>query len=110
MSDTIKRLIEKVDRGEELTKEDLDAFEAEMPDTVECIRRTAEAAITWLTEVLPLWVDALTAAIQPALDMERIDTCPNKRVVHLARHAKKWRTRKKNRRRAFKILEKEAKR
>lgn len=31
--------------------------------------------------------------------------CPNKRVVHLALHGKKARTRKKNRNRAIKILE-----
>jgi len=32
--------------------------------------------------------------------------CPNKRVVHLARYAKKYRTRKKNLNRAYKIVEK----
>ena len=36
-----------------------------------------------------------------------LDLCPDKRVVHLAKYGKKARTRKKNRRRAFKILEKE---
>ena len=34
--------------------------------------------------------------------------CPNNRVVHLAKYGKKERTRKKNRRRACKILKKEA--
>lgn len=34
-----------------------------------------------------------------------IKCCPNKRVVHLALHAKKPRTRKKNFHRAIKILE-----
>lgn len=35
------------------------------------------------------------------------ETCPDRRVVHLAGHGRTWRTRKKNVRRAFKILEKE---
>ena len=34
-----------------------------------------------------------------------LDCCPNKRVVHLAKHGKKKRTRKKNLHRAIKILE-----
>lgn len=34
-----------------------------------------------------------------------INCCPDKRVVHLAAHGKKARTRKKNRNRAIKILE-----
>lgn len=34
-----------------------------------------------------------------------IDCCPNRRVAHLALHGKKARTRKKNRNRAFRILE-----
>ena len=34
-----------------------------------------------------------------------LDCCPNKRVVHLAKHATKKRTRKKNYNRAIKILE-----
>lgn len=36
-----------------------------------------------------------------------IEICPDRRVVHLAGHGRTWRTRKKNVRRAFKILEKE---
>lgn len=38
-----------------------------------------------------------------------MDACPNRRVVHLAKHATKRRTRKKNLHRAFRLLEKEAK-
>lgn len=34
------------------------------------------------------------------------NTCPNRRVAHLAKHARKERTRKKNLRRAFRIAEK----
>ncbi len=36
-----------------------------------------------------------------------IELCPNKRVVHLIKHARKVRTRKKNFERAIRILEKE---
>lgn len=36
------------------------------------------------------------------------EVCPNKRVIYLAMYAKKRKTRKKNRNRAIRILEKEA--
>ena len=36
-----------------------------------------------------------------------LDMCPNKKVVHLAKHARKLQTRKKNFNRVIKILEKE---
>lgn len=36
---------------------------------------------------------------------DMLDMCPNKRVVHLAKHARKLRTRKKNFNRVIKILE-----
>ena len=38
---------------------------------------------------------------------EMLDMCPNKKVVHLTKHARKLRTRKKNFNRVIKILEKE---
>ena len=44
----------------------------------------------------------LTGVSQLAIDM-----CPNRKVVHLAKHAKKRRARKKNLNRAIYILEKE---
>lgn len=47
-------------------------------------------------------IDALVGFSKAVLEL-----CPNKRVVHLAKHGRKWRTRKKNRRRAYRILEKE---
>lgn len=34
-----------------------------------------------------------------------LEVCPNKRIIYLATHAKKYRTRKKNLHRAFRILE-----
>lgn len=44
----------------------------------------------------------LTGVLQLAIDM-----CPNRKVVHLAKHANKRRARKKNLNRAIYILEKE---
>lgn len=38
------------------------------------------------------------------------ELCPNKKVKHLAKYAKKERTRKKNRRRAYRLLDKEIRR
>lgn len=43
------------------------------------------------------------------MDSDLRKKCPNKRVVHLAYHAKKERTRKKNLARMIKIIEKQEK-
>ena len=64
------------------------------------------------------WLEHLADALTPVLDalaryhndLARLEECPNRRVVHLAKHAKKARTRKKNLRRAMRIIEKEGKR
>lgn len=47
-------------------------------------------------------IDAMLGITKAVLEL-----CPDKRVVHLARHARKERTRKKNRRRAYRLLMKE---
>lgn len=59
-----------------------------------------EATFTALGKVAKDVMLAITGVYEAV-----INCCPDKRVVHLALHAKKARTRKKNRNRAFKILE-----
>ena len=99
----------KLGRGEELTQEDVNAIIAEMPDIYESMRRTVESLTAWLLEVTPMWVSAITSLItQLSTEREALDYCPDQRVVQLAKYGKKARTRKKNLRRAYKIIEKEA--
>lgn len=59
-----------------------------------------EASFTAIAKVSKDVMLAITGVYEAV-----INCCPNKRVVHLALHAKKARTRKKNRNRAFRILE-----
>lgn len=108
MTPTIKQALEKIKRGEEITPEEVEAVSAELPDVFECLRRIAESLSHWLVEVLPMWVEAIAAAIPQLLEAEAtLDRCPNPRVLHLAKHGKKWRTRKKNRARAYRLIETE---
>lgn len=78
----------------ECTTEDNDISEVigNIPD--------CEAAFEMLAKTTKDLILTLTGMYQAA-----IDCCPDKRVVHLALHGKKARTRKKNRNRAFRILE-----
>lgn len=57
---------------------------------------TLTATISW-----DKLMDAIYRVTEAVLDM-----CSNRRVAHLAKHARKERTRKKNLRRAFRIAEK----
>lgn len=59
-----------------------------------------EASFTTVAKLTKDIILAMTGMYQ-----EVIESCPDKRVAHLALHAKKARTRKKNRNRAFRILE-----
>ena len=61
-----------------------------------------EAAIEGICKLYKNALMYLTGVSQLAIDM-----CPNRKVVHLAKHAKKRRARKKNLNRAIYILEKE---
>lgn len=92
-------------------------------------RQLTEAENEELRELLQPYTDTLAGAISTILDafknMARVlgqtfqavkegviqaqvlNRCPDRRVVHLAKHAKKARTRKKNLRRAMRIMEKE---
>lgn len=59
-----------------------------------------EASFEWLVKISKDTMLAITGMYSVVLNC-----CPNKRVVHLALHGKKAKTRKKNRNRAFRILE-----
>ena len=61
-----------------------------------------EASFTAIVKASKEAMLAITGVYQAV-----INSCPNKRVAHLALHGKKARTRKKNRNRAFRILEEE---
>ena len=69
---------------------------------------------TGLSETMTCSIKMVGQAAQRALDAllgvtkAMLELCPDKRVVHLAKHARKERTRKKNRRRAYRLLAKEA--
>ena len=54
--------------------------------------------------------EAFAAVKNGIVQAQTLNRCPNKRVVHLAKYAKKRRTRKKNLHRAMRIIEEEAKR
>lgn len=111
MNELTQSAIEKAKRGEALTEEEIDAICHALPEEVEqfknaitplweLISTALDNIIRWLTDVIPLM----------AYEVDKtLDACPNRRVIYLARHARKHRTRKKNIRRAFKITEKEAK-
>ena len=66
-----------------------DAFyKIRLEDTFARLSKVSMLAATMMTELGPVVI---------------IASCPNKRVAHLARHGKK-RTRKKNRKRALKLI------
>lgn len=67
-----------------------EAYDSEKADSFECVCKLSKEAAMAIFGIR----DAV------------LKCCPNKRVTHLASSAKKSRTRKKNLRRAIKILEK----
>ena len=77
--------------------------------------RVIAKAVTVIAEMLPPIIEALAETLRPTIKeigylMERIiDLYPNKRVLHLAKHGKKARTRKKNINRISKHFERESK-
>lgn len=120
-------------KPEELSREQLQLPEGLSQEQMEKIAEVAAHAVrTFMQAMSPIFdtvkeaagevarhISQIADALGPALEMyaaafrelqlQNIEGCPNRRVVHLAKHGKKARTRKKNVRRAFKILQKEAK-
>lgn len=81
----------------------LAAMPPEMRDELE---EVVSSAINALIEVLPSAIEYLVAVLPPRIyeANKLLDCCPNRRVLHLARHGRKRRTRKKNMRRAYKMI------
>lgn len=103
-----------------MNEEQLKAYRETLPGFTD---EQMEAIRDFGTALGVAWVEireklaAFVAAVSPALgelgrylaSQSWLDDCPNRKVVHLAKHGRKWRTRKKNLHRAQRIMEKEAK-
>ena len=79
---------------------------ADFPELALCIEKLAEMIppiIETIVELLPLYIGAIRDLSERTLTLY-----PNKRVLHLAKHGKKARTRKKNINRIKKHFEREA--
>ena len=92
--------VETFDPGEEWPKENPYIQRGLTGTMTCCIKMVGQAAQRAQRAVYALL--GITEAV--------LELCPDKRVVHLAKHARKERTRKKNRRRAYRLMMKEAKR
>ena len=101
------------------SQEQLEKIAEELAPCIEALTATARAVSEALTEAMGSFIKALAETgkrLAPVFknlarylnDQTWLEKCPNRRVVHLAKHAKKARTRKKNLRRAMRIIEKEA--
>lgn len=78
-----------------------------MPDAAEQLTELAERCVTWFTVTAPSVIQWAVENIQGLLcgqSKQLLDLCPNRRVLHLAKHGRKYRTRKKNRRRAYDLI------
>lgn len=103
-----------------MNDEQLKEYKREPPiltdEQIEALRRLGETLVEAWQEIRDRLADVVTT-LSPALkklaqylaeQAVELEKCPNRRVVHLAKHSKKARTRKKNLHRAMRIMEKEA--
>lgn len=115
----LKELAEKINAGyvptDEETQAAREALEPAYAATGQVVEKLAAALaevvpvmVEWVNNVIPQLVNAYRSTVY--FDLARIEDCPNRRVVHLARYAKKARVRKKNINRALRIMGKEDKR
>jgi len=102
---------EQMEKIAEVAAHAVRAFMQAMSPIFDTVKEAAGEVARHISQVADALGPALEmyAATFRELQLQNIEGCPNRRVVHLARHGKKARTRKKNVRRAFKILQKEAK-
>lgn len=115
MTETQKRVYEEMLPG--FTDEQIEALERSTQKAVEVfqemlqeLREGLAEATRRLAEAWAPTLAAFSAAVTRCLtEQKELERCPNRRVVHLAKHAKKARTRKKNLHRAMRIIKKEAK-
>lgn len=106
-----------------MTDEQLKAYREALPgatdEQLEALSRFVESlADAWraICDAMASFASAIAPAVKAVKDLAQyltyqseLERCPNRKVVHLAKHAKKARTRKKNLHRAMRIIEKEAK-
>lgn len=103
-----------------MTAEQRKAYREVLPgatdEQLEAVGRFVESlADSWrvIRDALARFASAIAPAVKALAQyltyQEELERCPNRKVVHLAKHAKKARTRKKNLHRAMRIIEKEAK-
>lgn len=103
-----------------MTDEQLKIYKEVLPgatdEQLEAVNRLVEnLADAWreicnkFVSIASAMAPAVSALAQYVTDQAELEKCPNRKVVHLAKHAKKARTRKKNLHRAMRIIEKEAK-
>lgn len=105
MNEALYNAVLKYRQGQELTQEDMDACLVGMMDAVEAVRAAWEGLNDLLKKTIPPLAEWLGDILKTLIAIyAELDRCPDRRVAHLARHAGKNRTRKKNIRRAFKIL------
>lgn len=88
-------LLQAVKIGENATLGDLNIFEK-----IAEIRRTWEASLDFFAEA----ATSMGSAMSTFYDLD-VNSCGNRRVAHLAKYGRKARTRKKNKNRAFKMIE-----
>lgn len=97
--------IVEASKARELTEEE----KADLVEVMQPIVDAAMEAFKSLAEAFGKLQKALVRGINLGLlESQVLPKCPNKRVVHLAKHGRKWRTRKKNLHRAARIVKKEA--
>ena len=98
----------EIAKERQLTEEE----DEELREIIQPYADTLAVAFNTLLDAFKSMARALGQAYQAAkesIDLaQMLSRCPNKRVVHLAKYARKKRTRKKNLHRALRILEKEA--
>lgn len=104
------KVINKIKQCEELTSKEEELFVSGIPYFKNTIEVVAKKLIGIFIDITPTLVDLVTKLQKLKIELEEeneiLINCPNKRVVHLARYAKKYRTRKKNLNRAYKIVRK----
>ena len=91
----------------ELTEEE----KAEVTEALRPIAKTVAEAFEALGKACAQFGRGLAVIAKKlntlSVNYKALTKCPNKRVVHLAKYGRKWRTRKKNLHRAARIVKKE---
>lgn len=102
-----------------MTQEQLKIYREMLPglpeEQLEAVEQFAET-VKDAARQLGAWLARVATALRPVVkilaryltEQAELEKCPNRRVVYLAKHARKARVRKKNLHRAARIIKKEA--